>query len=31
MRVKPPSSYEIRNKYLEIEYNGREAYVKQQK
>ena len=31
MGIKPPSSYEIRNKYLEMEYKEMEAYVNQQR
>ena len=31
MRIKPPSPYEIKNKYLEREYKDMEAYVNQQR
>ncbi|WKA05290.1 hypothetical protein VitviT2T_023265 [Vitis vinifera] len=31
MGIKPPSPYEIRNKYLEMEYKEMEAYVNQQR
>ncbi|RVW78683.1 hypothetical protein CK203_048418 [Vitis vinifera] len=31
MRIEPPSPYEIKNKYLEMEYKEMEAYVNQQK
>ncbi|RVW94993.1 hypothetical protein CK203_040068 [Vitis vinifera] len=31
MRIEPPSPYEIKNKYLEMEYKEMEAYVNQQR
>ena len=31
MEIKPPSPYEIENKYLEREYKDMEAYVNQQR
>ena len=31
MRIEPPSPYEIKNKYLEMEYKEIEAYVNQQR
>ncbi|RVW74958.1 hypothetical protein CK203_049908 [Vitis vinifera] len=31
MGIEPPSPYEIKNKYLEMEYKEMEAYVKQQR
>ena len=31
MGIKPPSSYEIKNKYMEMEYKDMEAYMNQQK
>ncbi|KAL6312457.1 hypothetical protein AAG906_021673 [Vitis piasezkii] len=31
MRIEPPSPYEIKNKYLEMEYKDMEAYVNQQR
>ena len=30
MRIEPPSLYEIKNKYLEMEYKEMKAYVNQQ-
>ena len=31
MGIEPPSPYEIKNKYLEMEYKDMEAYVNQQR
>ena len=31
MGIEPPSPYEIKNKYLEMEYKEMEAYVNQQR
>ena len=31
MRIKSPSPYEIKNKYLEMEYNEMEGYVNQER
>ena len=31
MRIKPPSPYEIKNKYFKMEYKYMEAYVNQQR